>query len=207
MWWLSSWWLLTGCRHDEVVFPAVLAPLEANRAAWPAGGTEVPDVVSGGDDDLWWAHSRGYVQEPPARVWAALTEPDVFVDRREVDSWEFERDVLPEFDRSWVTHHVVEDVLTVDYDLTWAFEIQAGEEPAVEYVVARWDKTDGTPFIDVLRGTLELEADPTDPNRTRISLIEHLKASLRDDETIAMFLRDLHASIAAVAHGDRLPTY
>lgn len=198
---------LLACRHEEVPFPSRLEPLEPNRADWPQPTSERPDVVSGGDSDLWWAHSRGYVLAPPAAVWAALDDPEVVVDRREVDAWEVEEGVLPEFPRSWRIHHVVNDIVTVDFDLTWAFELHAGTEEAPERVVARWDKTDGTSFIDILTGTLTIEADPQDPGRTRLSAEEHLKASLRDDETIAIYLRDLHAAIVAASHGAPLPAF
>ena len=204
-------WLLLGsvvaCRREEVTFPDRLSPLEENRAPWPDPGTEAPEVVSGGDSDLWWAHSRGYVQAAPAEVWAALADPDVVVDRREVDVWEVTDDPVPAFDRSFLIHHVVQDVITVDYDLTWVWELQEGTPAAPLRVVAQWDKTAGTPFIDQLTGTLELEAVPDDPDRTAISAVDHLEAALRDDRTIVQYLEDLHASIVAASHGEPLPTY
>jgi uncharacterized protein YndB with AHSA1/START domain len=200
-------WSLLGCRHEEVTFPARLSPLEENRAAWPDPAAESLSVVSGGDSDLWWAHSRGYVHAPLARVWAALADPDVLVDRREVDEWEVTDEPLPAFDRSWLVHLVVQDVITVDYDLTWAWEIQLGGTEAPERVVARWDKTAGTPFIDILRGTIELEPHPDDPDVTSISVVDHLQAALRDDETLVQYLEDLHRSVVAATHGDPLPTW
>jgi hypothetical protein len=200
-------WALAACHHEEVTFPHRLSPLEPNKAHWPDPTTEDLDVVSGGDADLWWAHSRGYVQVPLADVWAALAEPDVVVDRREVDVWEVTDDPLPAFDRSWVVHHVVQDVITVDYDLTWAWELQEGTDAAPERIVARWDKTDGTTFIDILSGTIVLEPAPDDPGATGVSVVDHLKAALRDDRTIAKYLEDLHASIVAASHDDPLPTY
>jgi hypothetical protein len=202
----TPWLLLAACRPDEVSFPARLAPLEPNRAEWPDAAEEGLAVVSGGDSDLWWAHSRGYVHAPPALVWAALADPAVVVDRREVDVWEVTPDVL-DFDRSWLTHHVVEDVLTVDYDLTWAWEVQAGTDALPERVVAQWEKTAGTPFIDVLSGSIVLEGHPDDPSITALSVVEHLKASLRDDETITAYLRDLHTSVVAASHGEPLPRW
>lgn len=200
-------WSLLACRPEEVTFPDRLSPLEENLAAWPDPATESLSVVSGGDPDLWWAHSRGYVHASPAEVWAALADAEVLVDRREVDVWEVTDEPLPAFDRSWLVHLVVQDVITVDYDLTWAWEIQLGDPGAPERVVARWDKTDGTPFIDVLRGTIELEPHPDDPEITGIAVVDHLKAALRDDRTLVQYLEDLHQSVVAAAHGDPLPTW
>ncbi|MCA9493582.1 MAG: hypothetical protein KC621_26805 [Myxococcales bacterium] len=192
-------------------FPSVLAPLEENQAPWPEGTPSDPypetlEIVSGGDAELWWAHARGFVHADAADVWAAARDADTVVDRREVDEWEVTPGTVPEFDDSLTIACTVHDVLTISYDLTWVHELQKGEEVAPERVVAQWDKTDGTPFIDTLTGSLVIE--PTDRDGiTRLEFVEHLKASLRDDETIASYLRDLHASLVATAHGDALPTY
>ncbi|MEZ4239936.1 MAG: hypothetical protein R3F59_28055 [Myxococcota bacterium] len=73
--------------------------------------------------------------------------------------------------------------------------------------MTRWDKTDGTTFITTLSGSMELGTVPDAPGVTSVSLIEHLDAALRDDETVASYLADLFASLAAEAHGDPLPVY
>lgn len=203
---LSLW----ACARPEVVgFPSELAPLEENRAPWPvpSGGSfpEEVEVVSGGDDALWWAHARGYVDAPAAEVWRHLRDPEVDVDRREVDEWEVTADTVPRFDDSYTIHCVVHDVLTVEYDLTWVHELQEGTEDAPRRVVAQWSKTDGTAFIELLEGTVVLE--PEDDGTTRLEYVEHMKAALRDDATIARYLSDLHASLVAAAAGEPLPTW
>ena len=202
--------LLLACHREPVEFPSTLAPLAENRAEWPALGEEEPNVASGGSSELWWAHARGYVQAPVADVYAALADADVIVDRREVDAWEVTADTEPRFDRSYTVSLVVDDVVTVNFDLTWVYEIQAADderdaEGTATAAIANWNKTDGTTFIDTLRGSLELRASDEDPEITELATIEELKASLRDDQTIAAYLRDLHASIVAAAHGEPLP--
>lgn len=203
--------LLAGCgRSGEVDFPARLAPLEDNTAPRPApvDGDPYPEVlvvVSGGDADLWWAHARGFVQAPSGLVWEAARVPEVSVDRREVDEWTVTHDTVPEFDHSYTIHNVVRDVLTVEYDSTWVHELQKGTDEAPERVVAQWDKTDGTPFIDLLAGSMVLT--PVAPGVTEVELVQHLRASLRDDETIASYLRDLYADLVATVHGDPLSTF
>lgn len=203
--------LAVGCgRSGEVDFPSRLAPLEDNLAPLPGPVDgdpypEVLEVVSGGDSDLWWAHARGFVKAPSGVVWAAAREPAVGVDRREVDEWTVEFDTVEGFDDSYTIHNTVKDILTVEYDSTWVHELQKGTEDAPERVVAQWDKTDGTTFIDLLAGSMVLT--PVEAGVTQVDLIEHLRASLRDDQTIASYLRDLHADLVATAHGRPLPTF
>jgi hypothetical protein len=201
--------LLACGKPEPVEFPSELEPLEENRASWPAAvGGELPetlDVVSGGDSSLWWAHARGYVRAPAAEVWEHLRDPDTDVDRREVDEWEVTSDTVPRFDDSYTLHCVVNDLITVEYDLTRVHELQAGKEAAPERVVAQWSKTDGTPFIALLEGTVVLEPEGDDV--TRLEYVEHLEAAQRDDATIAQYLTDLHASLVAVAAGEPLPVW
>lgn len=202
---------LAGCgKPADIDFPSELGPLEENQAPWPSPGAdgELPEtlsIVSGGDDTLWWAHARGYVQAPADEVWQHFRDPDADVDRREVDEWSVIDGTVPRFDDSYTIHCVVHDLLTVEYDLTWVHELQAGTEGSPERVVAQWDKTDGTQFIKLLSGSLVLE--PEDDGVTRVEYVEHLVASLRDDETIAQYLSDLHGSIVALAHGEALPVW
>ena len=194
--------------------PALLGPLEADNLApeVPAeGGEPFPEsmtLAAGEDEDAdhYWAHARGWVHADSARVWAALRELDVMVDRRAVDEWELVEDnVLPEFDFSFLIAHTVNDVFTVSYDLTWVFELQQGSVEVPEQVVARWDKTDGTPFIDLLSGSVLLRR--VDSGLTEVQLMEHLRATSRDEEELERVLTDLFADLVAASHGEALPQF
>lgn len=200
---------LVACAAPEVV-PPDLAPLEQNKAELPApsGGDPHPEaleVVSGGDADLWWAHGAGYLHAPIVDVWAAAQDPDVDVDRREVDKWTVTDDPRPELDASYVIHHVVHDIVTVEYDVWWRHEAQAGTVEEPELVVAVWSKIDGTSFIDVLEYSMVLT--PVEDDVTQIELVGHLAAAATDDQTIVSYLNDLFGSLVAVSKGDPLPTY
>lgn len=205
-------WLLAGCsgQRDDEPLPLRLAPLEENRASFPAPADgekhpEVLSIVSGGDSALWWAHGRGYLHAPIEDCWASLADPEVVVDRREVDEWTVSTDIAPRFDVSFLVHNLVRDVLTVEYELTWLHELQAGTPQQPLRVVGTWSKTGGTPFIELLEGSFVLE--PVSEEVTAIELIEHLDAALRDDATLVSYLEDLHASVVARVHGEPLPVW
>ena len=197
---------LSACHSDDGIdFPARLEPLEENRAPAPVGRSLFPEsfeVVSGGDRDLWWAHGRGFVHAPVGVVWHHARDIEVCVDRREVESWTVTSDTVPDFDASYTIHNVVKDIITVEYDTTWVHEVQEGTVVHPERVVALWDKTAGTGFIDLLAGSLVLQ--PADDGVTEVLMVQHMQAALRDDETIARYLRDYFADLVASVHGEPL---
>lgn len=209
--------LLTGCAGDPppVDFgdPAQLGPLEAVNLAPEVEGTpgdpfpEALAFTSGEDteNDRWFAHARGWVHADCGAVWEALRVHDVMVDRRAVDEWTVEDNPLPEFDFSFLVHNTVFDLVTIRFDLTWVHELQEGSVASPELVVVRWDKTDGSGFIDLLSGSVVLRG--VDDGLCEIELIEHLRAPQRDDQTLVQYLTDLHAELVATVRGEALPVY
>lgn len=194
--------------------PSLLGPLEEVNTApeVPAEGAdafpETLSLVSGHDDenDWYWAHARAWVKADSAKVWEALRDIDVYTDRREVEEYEvLEENVLPEFDFSFLVANHVNDIITVNYELTWVHELQAGEVATPEQVVVRWDKTDGTQFIDLLSGSVVIHR--VDGGLCEIEFIEHLRAAARDEETLEQFLTDVYADVRAYAHDEPLPTF
>lgn len=208
--------LIAGCTPPEPVDfgdPDQLAPLEdVNLAPEVPGqpGDPFPEQLAfaSGEDleaDRYWAHARGWVHADCADVWAALRVHEVMVDRRSVDEWTVESDVLPEFDFSFVVHNTVHDFLTVNFDLTWVHEVQVGDLSVPERVVVRWDKTDGTGFIDLLSGSMVLHR--IDGGLCELEAIEHLRAAREDETTLVQYLTDLHADVVATVQGQPLPDY
>jgi len=202
---------VAGCASDdEVDFPAILSPLEESQAPAPTGAGPTPElisVVSGGDSELWWAHGTAYVHGAPDAVWAAAKQIEVCVDRREVTSWTATPDVVAEFDASYAIHNRVEDIIAIEYDVTWVHELQAGSADAPELVVAQWEKTDGTPFIDLLQGSVVLRAVDDAPEVTALEIVAQLKAPQRDDATMVAYVEDFYADLVATVHGEPLPVF
>lgn len=207
--------LLLACRPPEPVeTPSAgqLAPLEDVNLApeIPVDGDDLaPESIlfaSGErDDGLYWAHAKANVHASLPTVWGCLQHVDTVVDRREVDEWTSEPSSEPGFDYAVVIHNTVRDIITIEYQLLWLHEIQDGSSESPTEIIAVWQKTDGASVISLLQGSAVLTAEGDDV--TRIELIEHLQATLRDEETIVSYLTDLYDSVAACAHGQALPAY
>lgn len=197
--------LLVGCKKDQDDFeiPNDLAPLEDVNLApqVPADGADTtPEAIvfASGESDLYWAHARAYVKADVATTWAALQEIDVDVDRREVDEWTMSDNPDPAYDTSYIIHNVVHDIITVEYDITWAHEVQEGTVADPTLAMAFWSKTDGSPVIELLRGTAVLRE--VEPGVTEVEFIQHLAAALRDEATIVSYLQDLYDDLVDEVH-------
>lgn len=204
--------VMFGCFGNEAtVFPDGLEPLDgtnrASRPAIPADGVvpETINFVEGEGNDWEWVHGRGFVRAPLIEVWRALQDPEVVVDRRQVDSWTIDRDVEPGFDTSFVIHNVVDDFVSVEFDMTWRQSAVEGDREAPEVVAARFQKTFGTVFIDILRGSVVMRPAPEDEGVTEIELVEHIDAAQGGVDKIRSYLVDLHAAVAARSQGRPLP--
>lgn len=190
-----------------VEHPDWAAPLEeTNRAPkpGPASGDPHPEAletVHGDTGTYLWAHGRGFLHASLDDVAAALQDPDVVVDRREVTSWTVEHDVDPDAPVSFRVDHVVEDVVTVAFSTLWR-QGHVGEEPPY---YARGLKTDGTEFIAHLEDSLVLL--PIGDDVTAIELMRHREAAMGGPEETAQYLRDVFESVRARVHGEALPTY
>lgn len=187
-----------------------LEPLEAeNRAPAPSvAGEPYPETLGiawGVGPDFEWVHARGWVHGSVAEVWAAMAEPDTLVDRRRVDRWTHEPDVDSEVPVSFLTHHVVLDVVTVEFSLAWRQAHLLGTEEAPLEVLARSDLAVRTAFISLLSTTIRLEE--VDGGITEIQLIRHIDALAAGAEDAEAYLWDLFASIVARVRGEALPDW
>jgi len=203
--------LLGGCDSNEAtVFPSGLEPLEECTASAPepTDGELFPEKVnftSGTKEEFSWVHGRGFVHAPLAKTWAAMREPEVCVNRREVDEWTVEHDVETGYDFSYRIHNVVHDIITVEFDVTWRQGAVSGTVEEPEVVGTRFQKTFGTTYIDLMAGSIVARAK--DAETTEIELIEHLKATGKGPETPLNTMRDYFDSVVALVHGKPLPTY
>jgi hypothetical protein len=199
--------LAIACSDEpEYIVPEGLEALEDNLATLPADGSETIDIVSGQADDYAWVHGMGYVHAPIEEVWAAVQDSDVVMDRRAVTSWTRTDDTAPDYDVSFTMHHVVEDIVTVEYDLEWRQSLLLiTPEEGEEIVACRYEKTGGSELIQLLVGSLLLHR--VDDELTSMELVEHMAAPQDPEDRVARYVGDLHTDMVAFVHDEPLPEY
>jgi len=197
-----------GCfGNDTTPFPPGLEPLAESTAPRPNGTESDPYpetiAITAGDGDTAWVHARAFVHAPLRTVFDAMATPDACVDRRAVDRFSITTDVEPDYDHSFVIHNEVDDIITVEFNMSWrlGFVPPNDDEPAVG--LGRWQKTWGTEFIDRLEGSIV--AREVSPVITELALVEYLEAASGGAAELESFLRDYIANITALSHGNPLP--
>ncbi|MEQ1565466.1 MAG: hypothetical protein ABMA64_07505 [Myxococcota bacterium] len=201
-------WIWLACQRgpEPALETSDLSPLGPNRSTWPAGEAEEMTSVTGVEGDVTWANGLGYVHAPLEAVWDAALDPEVGVDRRVVSEWSVVDDPVEGLDASYRVTQEIPDLITVEYELWWRHERQGGSDEAPDRVVIVYDKTDGTQFIESLRGSLVLERG-ADPDVTEVDLQEEIVAPRQDGTTQVAFQQDFFASLVEVAHGRPLPDW
>lgn len=201
----------SGCFGNKTTeFPPGLEPLEENTAEPPPAveGNPYPEtfnVVQGNTDDTDWLHGRGYIHASVQQVWGAMKDPEVCVDRRKVDSWTVELNVEPDYEVSWRTRNTVNDIITVEFDVTWRQGLVEGTPEDPEVVGGAYQKTWGSTVIDYMAGSVVLRK--VDESTTLFEFIHRLQALMSGAESVASQGPDLYASVLARVHGEPLPTY
>lgn len=202
---------LLGCNKSVGSgFPDGLGPLDdVNEASFPEGSGSEPHpevlvTVTGATGDYEYVHGKAYVHGSLAQTWEALRDPSVCADRRAVSSWSVTEDVEEGYDYSYRIHNVVEDVITVDFDITWRHGASLGTIEAPEEVLVNYKKTQGTSFIHLLAGSIV--AYEVDDGVTALEIIEHLDAPSGIDPAV-QYVKDLHAETVLYVRGDPLPQY
>lgn len=203
--------LAAGCGADEVTpFMPGLQPLEASTAPAPAATAterypEVISVRSGRVSAYEWGHGRAYVRAPIARVYEALRDPEVNTDRRRVSEFMTTSNSEPEYPFSYRVHNVVNDVVTLEFDVSYRLGPLSGTDSAPTAVAQVYQKTFGSDFITLMRGSVV--ARQVDAETTEIEVVRHLRSIGTDTSDIEQFIRDMYTSLLARVRGQPLPRY
>lgn len=206
---------LTGCffgGSEATPFPPGLEPVGENTAPLPMGTPDDPfpeaiEVVHGEIDGVIFVHARGFIHAPPGKVWSALMEPDVFSDRRNIDSYSATFDVEPEYDFSVQVSYVVERVVTIEWDENWRYGVIEGTAAELEHGAIAFQKTFGTTFIALLEGSFGVFAIDGEPQITEYGFIEHLDTIMTTSDVPAQRAVDMHENIKAFVNDLPLPEY
>ncbi len=206
--WLSLVALLGyGCAEDpDLEIPEGLQSLDPdNRAAWPEDHAETLDVVAGiREDELIWAHARGYVHASLNETWEALQEPDVVIDRADIDSYEITGSE-PGYDVSFTVHCISHNIVTVEWDMAYRESAVIGTVEQPELVALRAEKTAGSEFFEVLTWSLHLEE--VEEGVTSWEFVEQMVSIQKDAEPLESFALDLWVDAVAFPNGEDLPDY
>jgi hypothetical protein len=201
--------VLIACQHAETTtFPPGLAPLEPDPAPPPAATStnEYPeslDLQQGSDATSNYVHATGYVDAPIETVWTAMKNPAVVVDRHNISSYTVDWNVETGYDVSFRTDYVIDDIETVDFDLTWREGVYGGSEASPTVVSVVYQKTYGSSFVSYMAGSIELTA--VNANVTELQFAQRMNATETDSNNIAAWTSEMFASIVATAHGQPLP--
>ena len=194
--------LCAGCfGNEKTTFPAGLEPLEDCIAEPPASQDEpYPEDISfaRGTNPLDWVHARAFVHAPIARTWEALRDIDVCVDNGRVDQWSVTYDVEEGYDYSYRIHNVSDDIITVEFDITWRHGAVEGPLDDPDLVAIRYQKTNGTEFIDLLTGSILLHE--IDEGITELEMVEHLDAAAAGTAEIEAYFNDIFGDTVAFVH-------
>ena len=200
--------ILTACfGTPEARFPPGLEPLGELRVAADSSNVDQEEglLMEAGIDEDIWVHARGFVHADVQTVWEALQDEEVFIDRRAVSTYTIEWDTEPEYDISLVVSQEVEDIITVAYDVAWRQGLIQGSAEAPEIVSARFQKIDGTSFIERMEGSILL-IDVGD-NRTEFQFQEHMDTPMPDTSDLESYVTDLYDELLLHVRGKDLPNY
>jgi len=204
--------LASGCFGNEVTeFPDGLEPLGDNDIDPPEGTADDPCpeeyvLEASGGSRFDTILGRGYIKAPIEDVWAAYRDPAVGADRRTSPEWSTTPLEDPQYDDSYLVHHVAHDIVTVEWDVTWRHGLVAGTDEAPELVSIRWQKTNGSTLISVIEGSLLL-TPACDGAATELELVYHASAAGSGTDTYLRYQRDIFEDAVAVTHGRPLPTF
>ena len=205
-------WIFVACWSEDIVekeFPTVLEPLEEIRVGLPEGDNypEEIEVLSEDGEDYAWVHARGYLHLSLDDAWTALRNDLVYVNQRTVESYTVTEVDSEEYDYIYIVENQVQDIVPVEFTNEWRHVGNLDEKGDVSDVVVRWQKTEGTDFIQLMEGSVEIIPVDGEDAVVEIRIIEHLKATLDQEDNAVEFVTDMAERWRLVGQGQPIPSY
>jgi len=198
--------VLAGCQDDiSTPFPPGLEPLSDDAVPLDLDGTVVEQLTtSSKNTDYIRAYGRGFIFESPAVVYDAAHDPQVMIAVCSTTSQTITFGNDPAYELSFLVHYFVDDILNVEWDDQWRGDTITGTLDAPELVMIKHQKVQGSDFITLSEGTVELLATD-DPGITEIRFVEHLDAVSAGVGDVISGMQSNYDRLLAVAHGGALP--
>lgn len=200
----------TGCggNVESAFAPGLIEPLARVdipvRNVTPGNPHPENLSVESGNGDYLWGVGRGYVRAPVARVYEALQDPDVTTDRRKVSSYTVTPNAEPDYPSSYRVHNVVNDLITVEFDINWRLGPYAGAPESPTAYAGVYQKTQGTTYIEMMRGSVLVKH--VEQGVTEVQMVRHVKA-MQSASDLEQYLLDVFDNIVARVNGRPLPRY
>lgn len=186
-------------------FPASVGfqPLERDftDVAYPdatGGYPQAVNIVYGPSISHAWAHARGYVHCSLPKVYQALKLPAA---SRIITPGGHYTDTVPAeqgYSISYNVEYVVQDVITVRWNILTRGGVVTGTETAPVLIGLRYQKTCGDSHISLESGSLVASAAPGDPNTTQVEMVGWLNATTQGPSDVGGTLSDWFANLTAV---------
>jgi len=197
---------LEGCQGSvSTPFPPGLEPFADSDAPGelpPPEGEQLQ--ASASSEGMISVYGRGQVLAPPAVLWRAAKVPEAMVARCTTTRQDFTLDNEPEHELSFLVHYVVDDILTVEWDDQWRGDVVTGTGEAPELAMVKHQKVEGSDFIYVSEGSVQIRATP-DPEVTELWFVEHLRAISGSSDDVLGGMRDNYDALVALAHEQAIP--
>lgn len=204
--------LFVACLSEDVVekeFPSILEPLEEIRVGLPEGDDypEEIEVLSEDGEEYAWVHARGYLHLSLEDAWTALRNDLVYVNQRTVAEYTVTEVDSDTYDYIFVVENKVDDIVPVEFTNEWRHVGSLNEKGEVSDVVVRWQKIEGTDFIQLMEGSVEILPVDGEDEVVEIRIIEHLKATLDQEANAVEFVTDMTERWRLVGQGQPIPQY
>jgi len=199
--------VLAGCQDDiSTPFPPGLEPFDDDGVPASLDGT-VQETLSHSSSktDFVRAYGRGFIFEPVATVYAAGHDPQVMIAACSTTSQTVTLDTEPEYELSFLVHYFVDDILDVEWDDQWRGDVVTGTPDAPDLVMVKHQKIQGSDFITLSEGTVEL-LSTEDPAITEVRFVEHLDAVSAGEGDVLEGMQSNYDRLLAVAHGNPIPS-
>jgi hypothetical protein len=197
---------LGGCQDNvSTPFPPGIEPFADGDVP---GELPEPDGeqlrTSSSSEGMIRVYGRGRVHAPPDVLWRAAKVPEAMVARCRTTRYSVLLDNEPHHELSFLVHYVVDDILTVEWDDQWRGDVVRGTADAPELAMVKHQKVQGSDFIYVSEGTIQLLAT-RDPGVTELWFVEHLRAISGSTGDVVAGMRDNYDRLVALAHGRAIP--